>query len=105
MGLRPNFTPEQVLRSLVDKPMMQRAITIITNAVAYSFLACPVRETRAEIKHRFNISYDIFTELRAECRYPLSRLDEVLGRYLVCQLEGIPWSPLKRRCWVPGDPL
>lgn len=98
--------PRDILKSLVIERDIPIAEGIIADAIEYSFAHCPVREIkREEVKRRLQIAFKIFIELRAEMRYTLDRIENSLGTYLVFDIEGQKWEPLKRRTWVPGDPV
>jgi hypothetical protein len=94
-----------VLRSLVEDKAHIRVLNMITTSVETSFILCPCRMTHREIKRRFELAWDIFKSLRAECRFPLARIEDALPHYLRMAIEGVEWHPLKRRTWVPGDPV
>lgn len=102
---RNRITKVDVMRSLVEDPALRRVFNMIHEAIAYSFAVEPCRITRDEITRRFNMCYGIWKELRAEMRYPLVRIEECLGQYLTLSVRGDEWNPLKRRTWVPGDPV
>lgn len=98
-------TDRQVILSLVEDKMLRRVINMIVKAVEQSFLTHPCRRTQAEEKRRAARCFSIWKDLRAEARYPLSRIEDCLAIYLGYDLDGIEWSPLKRRSWLPGDPV
>lgn len=98
-------TAEQVILSLAEPAVFQRVLNMIERAVEGSFVLCPCRRTRAEERRRAVRAFEIWKDLRAECRYPLARIEDTLVMYLSYDLDGIEWNPLKRKSWLPGDPV
>lgn len=105
MSRSSTVTKDQIIRSLAEDKQKARIVDMITDAIAYSFIVVPCRITRDEIRHRFQKAFRIWKELRAEMSYPLLRIEECLGQYLSLDIEGHQWNPLKRRTWLPGDPI
>ncbi len=102
-SLQPN--KRSVVLSLVEPRMYKRFCNAIADAVIISFMHCPGRQTAQAVKERGAIAYDIFLILRADMSYPMARIEEVLGHYVAMDMEGVEWNPLKRRTWIPGDPV
>lgn len=98
-------TRDQVILSLVEEAAVPRVFNMIFRAIEFSFIVCPCRMTQREVKRRFDFAYYIWETLRAECRYPLTRIEDALPHYLRLRIDGAEWHPLKRRTWVPGDPI
>lgn len=98
----------EILSELVIPRDQQRCEDMIAEAIEYSFLICRCNNiTRSEIKRRLDICFRIFCDLRAEAqpRYTLDRIEDCLRICLVYELEGQPWSHLKRKAWVPGSTM
>lgn len=98
-------TRDQVILSLVEEAAVPRVFNMIFRAIEFSFVVCPCRMTKREVSRRFDLAYHIWETLRAECRYPLTRIEDALPHYLRMRIDGAEWHPLKRRTWVPGDPI
>jgi hypothetical protein len=101
-------TTLEIISEMVIERDHKRCVNMISEAIEYSFLICRCGKiTRAEIKRRLDICVRIFCDLRAEVRprYTLDRIEECLRIYLVYELEGQSWEPLKRKSWVPGSPI
>lgn len=98
----------EILGELVIPRDHQRVIDMISEAIEYSFLICRCEKiTHAEVKRRFEICFRLFCDLRAEAqpRYTLDRIEDCLRTCLVYELEGVSWSHLKRKAWVPGSTM
>ena len=95
----------EIALSLVTRDKLPRVHAQMFDAVAYSYMICPCRMTTDETRRRLKMVFEIWQTLRAQHRYTLDRLDHCLGRYLCYDLDGQKWEPLKRKTWLPGDPV
>lgn len=77
----------------------------IERAVERSFEVDRARVTGVEIRRRFDLCLCIFTHLRGDLGWGLLRILDRLPRYLRCELDGQPWAPDHRTCWMPADGL
>jgi len=75
----------------------------IEHAVSHSFATDHARMTGAEVRRRFGICERLFRELRGDLGWGLVRVLDHLPEYLRCELDGMPWEPDRRTCWMPGD--
>lgn len=82
---------------------LARATAGLERVVARSFEADGARMTGAEIRRRFGICERLFRQLRGDLRWGLARVLDHLPHYLRCELDGLPWEPDRRTCWMPGD--
>lgn len=90
---------------LVSQDQVARMTVAIERAVMLSFAADGGRMTRDEIRRRFAICEKIVRQLRGDLGWALTRIVDVLPRYLRAELDGIPWTPESRALWTPnGDP-
>jgi hypothetical protein len=88
---------------LVERGVLERAVTGIERAVTRSFEADRARMTRAEVRHRFAICERLFRQLRGDLGWGLDRVLDHLPHYLRCELDGQTWEPDARTFWMPGD--
>lgn len=99
-----------VLAQLVVEGEVGRVTNGITEVVAASMAADRAPETTAEIKRRFDMCIAIFCELRADLKWPIERILDMMPVYLRCRLDGAPYNPeadARRAMWGAGqgDPL
>jgi len=94
----------------VSVRMMQEGLTAKCTAhfaevVAASFAVDGARQTRDEVKRRFNICMELFGNLRYDMQWGFERIfaPTNLPYYLRCELDGHPWEPDPRTCWIPDD--
>lgn len=72
--------------------------------IAKSFETHPMRHmTRAEVKRRFDMCARIFDRLCGDLHWGVTRALDQMPTYLRSELDGVSWTPDKRRCWVPSD--
>ena len=72
-------------------------------AVMRSFKVDRARMTEAEARRRFAICERLIRQLRGDLGWGLQRVLDHLPQYLRCELDGQPWEPDRRKCWMPGD--
>jgi len=82
---------------------LTRVVVGIEHAVHHSFVADGARVTGEEIRRRFGICERLFRQLRGDLGWGLVRVLDHLPAYLRCELDGTPWEPDRRTCWMPGD--
>jgi hypothetical protein len=92
-------------RKLLDTPGdVSRATLAIEATIAKSFETHPMRHmTKAEVTRRFDMCASIFEKLVGHERWGLLRALDHLSEYLKAELDGVPWTPDARSCWVPED--
>lgn len=93
------------LADLVPEPDQLGKLTRgIMTAVATSFAEDGSRQTRSEIKRRFDICVGVFRQLRAAPLHrSMTRIVDELPHALRHHLDGIPWDPASNRTiYVPG---
>jgi len=59
--------------------------------------------TQAEVRRRFGICERLFRQLRGDLHWGLTRVLDHLPTYLRYELDGQPWEPDARSCWMPDD--
>jgi len=82
---------------------LARVVLGIEHAVDQSFQADGARMTGDEVRRRFNICERLYRQLRGDLGWGVQRVLDHLPRYLRCELDGVPWEPDRRTCWMPGD--
>lgn len=72
-------------------------------AVLQSFEERPMRcgITQAEARRRVAICERIWQVLRLEQGWSMQRVCDHFLRFLLCEIDGIPWEPDGRTIWVP----
>jgi hypothetical protein len=75
----------------------------IERAIARSFEVDGGRMTDSEVRRRFLICQRLFQQLRGDLGWGLHRVIDHLPTYLRCELDGLPWEPDRRACWMPED--
>jgi len=93
----------QLLLETLAKDDLGRVTLGIEHAVSQSFEADRARMTGAEVRRRFGICERLFRQLRGDLGWGLVRVLDHLPEYLRCELDGTPWEPDSRTCWMPGD--
>jgi hypothetical protein len=72
--------------------------------IARSLETHPMRHvTRAEVKRRFEMCTAIFERLRGQLSWGIARTLDRMPGYFEAELNGSPWSPDERACWMPQD--
>jgi hypothetical protein len=89
--------------NLVEDGQLGQAVLGIERAVAQSFDADGARMTGAEVHRRFDICERLVRQLQGDLSWGLHRVLDHLPQYLRCELDGVPWEPDRRTCWMPGD--
>jgi hypothetical protein len=89
--------------NLVENDQLAQAVLGIERAVAQSFEADGARMTGAEVRRRFDICARLLRQLRGDLGWGLQRVLDHLPQYLRCELDGVPWEPDRRTCWMPED--
>lgn len=76
-------------------------------AVLQSFEQRPMRcgITQAEARRRVAMCERIWQVLRLEKGWSLQRVCDHFLRFLLCEIDGIPWEPDDRTIWVPDGSL
>lgn len=90
--------------SLVDTDDIGKVTRIFEDAIAVSFVTHPMRNmTKAEVARRFRICDDIFGALRGDLKWSIPKIRDMLGVYLKCELDGVPYNPadMDRASWSP----
>lgn len=80
-----------------------RLTPAVSAAVEGSFGVDKSTTTRAEVKRRIDICWNIAKILRYDLGWGITRIEDHLAHYLRCELDGDDWEPDKRRCWMPSD--
>ena len=93
----------RLLLQALAKDELGRLTLGIEQAVTRSFAADGARMTGAEVRRRFGICERLFRQLRGDLGWGLVRVLDHLPEYLRCELDGMPWEPDRRTCWMPGD--
>ena len=98
------FIKRQSAASLFGDQLPRLQIGIL-GVVKKSFVTRPMRNmTEQALRDRVNFCVDKACELR---RLPelwgVERIIDTLPDALVAHLDGRPWEPSKRQCWVPSD--
>ena len=88
---------------LVEQGRLDHAVFAIEHTVTRSFELDGSRITAAEVRRRFEICERLFRQLRGDLGWGLQRVLDHLPHYLRCELDGQPWEPDRRTCWMPGD--
>lgn len=95
---------DNALTGLVnDLDQLGRVTSCFHNSIAMSLALDGATVTTREVKRRFDICVKIFKELRGDVKWGVSRIIDYLPEYLRAELDGEPWEPDTRRCWVPSD--
>lgn len=89
--------------SLIDTAQLGQVLHVIEKAVMDSLDADGARLTAAEVRRRFQICERLIRQLRGDLGWGLQRVLDHLPHYLRCELDGQPWEPDRRACWMPGD--
>jgi hypothetical protein len=79
------------------------AVLGIEAAVVQSFEADGARMTGSEVRRRFGICERLVRQLRGDLGWGLQRVLDHLPQYLRSELDGVPWEPDRRTCWMPED--
>ena len=82
---------------------LARVVLGIEHAVAKSFEDDGARMTGDEVRRRFGICEKLYRQLRGDLDWGVQRVLDHLPQYLRCELDGVPWEPDHRTCWMPGD--
>ena len=93
----------RLLLQALAKDELGRLTLGIEQDVPRSFAADGARMTGAEVRRRFGICERLFRQLRGDLGWGLVRVLDHLPDYLRCELDGVPWEPDRRTCWMPGD--
>lgn len=90
-------------KELIDTDDVGKVTRIFEDAIALSFVTNKMRViTRAEVARRFDLCDKIFTTLRADLKWSIPKIADVLATYLKCELDGVPYSPEDMRSsWSP----
>ena len=76
----------------------------IRDIVRKSFESKGMRNpTAAAIRERVEFCVNKAAELRRELQWDSERIIDSLPGALAAHLDGRPWEPSKRACWVPED--
>ena len=89
--------------NLIEDGQLEHAVLGIERAVARSFEVDRARMTGAEVRRRFGICERLVRQLRGDLGWGLQRVLDHLTQYLRCELDGVPWEPDHRTCWMPED--
>ncbi len=87
----------------VEKGQLAQALFAIEHVVIRSFETDGSRLTAAEVRRRFQICERLFRQLCGDLGWGLQRAIDHLPYYLRCELDGQPWEPDPRTCWMPED--
>lgn len=81
-------------------PMVADAVE---QAVLRSFQDRPMRHgiTQAEARRRVAICERIWKVLRLDKGWSVQRACDHMYRFLLCEIDGVPWEPNDRSIWVP----
>ena len=93
----------QAFLNIAQSDQLGQAVLGIERAVAKSFEVDGARMTGAEVRRRFGICEHLVRQLRGDLGWGLQRVLDHLPQYLRCELDGVPWEPDCRTCWMPGD--
>lgn len=88
---------------LVEQGRLDHTVLAIEHIVTRSLEIDGSRITAAEVRRRFEICERLFRHLRGDLAWGLQRVLDHLPHYLRCELDGQPWEPDRRTCWIPGD--
>ncbi|TMQ13317.1 MAG: hypothetical protein E6J91_18860 [Deltaproteobacteria bacterium] len=88
---------------LVEQGRLDQAALAIEHIVTRSFEADGSRVTASEVRRRFEICERLFRQLRGDLGWGLQRVLDHLPHYFRCELDGQPWEPDRRTCWMPED--
>lgn len=88
---------------LLATDQIGRFTEAVTKAVADSFVKYPGRMTQSAVKERFRHLEAGFRYMRGDLRWSLDRCIDSLAGFLESKLNGTPWEPSERVCWMPGD--
>jgi hypothetical protein len=88
---------------LVEQGRLDHAVLAIEHIVTRSFETDGARVTGAEVRRRFEICERLFRQLRGDLGWGLQRVLDHLPHYVRCELDGQPWEPDRRTCWMPED--
>ena len=92
-----------VFLDLVERNQLATALGGIERAVVNSLTEDGARVTRDEVRRRFCICERLLRQLRGDLHWGLTRVLDHLPRYLRYELDGQPWEPDARSCWMPED--
>lgn len=98
-----------VFRGLIADDLVGRVTNDFIEVIGKSFAedqkrsGKPIRMTQAEVKRRFDMCAKIFALLRGDLHWGIQRITDHLPIYLRAELDGKPWEPDQRQCWMPGD--
>lgn len=85
----------------------QKAEDIIFRAIEVSFVKSGGRQTKLEIKQRFDMSLALMGVMRHDLKWSWNRIRDTLPGALRCTLESGDWNPSTRSAWTadPGSGL
>lgn len=92
-----------VFRGLVEDGQVGMVTIALMQAIEKSFKVDGARITQSEVKRRFEICTKIFTSLRGDLNWGITRAVDKLPAYLRAELDGKQWMPDSRTMWVPED--
>jgi hypothetical protein len=89
--------------NILENDHLAQVFIGIEHAVAKSFDDDHSQMTGAEVRRRFDICARLVGQLRGDLGWGLQRVLDHLPGYLRCELDGQPWEPDRRTCWMPED--